>query len=314
MGVKIHFLNVGSGDCTIIHFPARVTTDKDGNVLRRQDERIMMVDIYHREDDDEYENVIKYYKQNFKNDDGTIKPIFRFVCSHPHQDHICGLKKLFDDGGIRIYNFWDLDHSFEPEDFEGHPTHEEDWETYKSLGSPDSSATALKITREHTPRVFWNDDEDRITVLSPSRALLKYAHYTEDGTKRDVKDVEIDEMSYTLMIKINDRKIILAGDGRATPCWDDIYENCKDKIRTCSILKAGHHGHESAFHEAAVKMMAPRIIVFSNSEDEDKENGAEDLYHKAAPKALIFKTWRDGNITVDIPFDLKEPMLYSTSK
>jgi beta-lactamase superfamily II metal-dependent hydrolase len=294
MGVEFHFLNVGYGDCTIVHWPERVRGDKT------LDERIMMVDIYHHEDHEEYEDAIKYYKTHFKKQDGSIKPIFRFVCSHPHQDHICGLKKLFDDNGIKILNFWDLEHSFEPDDFNGHPTHEEDWEAYESLGGKESPATVLRYTRETKPQPLWTEDGDRITILSPSASLVKYAHYKEDGTKRDM--VEIDEMSFALSIRINDRSVILAGDGRATPTWNDIYENCKEILKKCYVLKAGHHGHETSFHEDAVKLMAPVLIVLSNSKEENDSNGAEDKYKKACPKALICKTW-EGSVFVKVPFD-----------
>ncbi len=63
-------------------------------------------------------------------------------------------------------------------------------------------------------------------------------------------------MSYALSIRVNSRSVILAGDGRATPTWDDIYDNCKNILKTCWVLKAGHHGHETGFHEDAVKLMA----------------------------------------------------------
>lgn len=303
MGVMVHFLNVGSGDCTIIHFPAR--TRKDG---REKSERIMMVDIYHHDDHPEYQNVIDYYISNFSKSDGSPKPIFRLVCSHPHQDHICGLKKLLDDKGIEILNFWDLDHSFEPEDFEGHPTHEDDWKAYKKLGGNDHPCTTIRTTRETKPKAFWNDDEDRITVLSPSNYLIQKAHYKENGEKKET--VEIDEMSYAFSIKVNDRRIILAGDGRTSPVWDDIYENCKNDLSNCAVLKAGHHGQEASFHEEAVKLMNPTVIIFSNSADQDKANGAEKLYAKAVPKALILKTCDKGTIKIEVPFDAEKAIKY----
>lgn len=308
MGVTAHFLNVGSGDCTIIHFPERVRK-KDNS---EKPERIMMVDIQHHEDHPDYQNVINYYKANFKRSDGSFKSIFRFVCSHPHQDHICGLKQLLDEEGIKIWNFWDLDHSFEPEDFEGHPTHEDDWKAYKKLGCDDHPCTTIRTTRESEPKQFWNDDEDRITILSPSKALIKSAHYKDNGEKRE--KVEIDEMSYALSINVNGRKIILAGDGRAAPVWDDIYTNCKKDLENCVVLKAGHHGQEASFHEEAVKLMNPKFIIFSNSKDEDKNNGASKLYKKAVPKAEILKTCDIGTIIVDVPFDDKESITYSIRK
>lgn len=309
MGVTFHFLNVGSGDCTIIHFPER--TRKDG---KTKHERIMMVGINHHEDHDDYENVLEYYKRHFRNSDGTIKPIFRFICTHPHQDHICGLNRLLEDPDIRMLNFWDLEHSFEPEDFEHHPTHEDDWKAYELLGGADSPATVIKTSREDTPRQYWNDDEDRISILSPCENLIRHSHYEEDGTKRESQDIKIDEMSYGLVIRVNERKIILPSDGRSSPFWEDIHANCKKLIQNCAALKAGHHGHECSFHEEAVKLINPSLIVFSNSEDEDTANGADKLYADAVPGALILKTCDHGTITVTVPFDGEESIKYSTSK
>ena len=105
--VKIHFLNVGYGDCTIVHWPGRQTTDDQGQVTKKKSERIMMLDLCHYDGHDEYEHIINYYKTQFKRSDGSLKPIFRYVCSHPHSDHIRGLSKLFNGSEIEILNFWD---------------------------------------------------------------------------------------------------------------------------------------------------------------------------------------------------------------
>jgi metal-dependent hydrolase (beta-lactamase superfamily II) len=298
MSVDFYFLNVGYGDCTIVHWPERKAGDKT------KDERIMMMDLYHHEDD-EYEDVLEYYKTHFRAPDGSVKPIFRFVCSHPHQDHICGLKKLFADSEIRILNFWDNDHLFVPADFDGHETHEDDWKTYKLLGGTESPATVIKTGRSEEPRQFWDSDGDRVTILSPSDALIRYAHEKEDGTERDSDQVEIDEMSYALSVQVNTRSVILAGDGRATPAWNDIIDECRADLGSCAVLKAGHHGHDCSFHEEALKEMTPEIIIFSNSKSEDESNGAESDYKRLCPKAKIYKTF-DGTIIVRVPFKAEE--------
>jgi competence protein ComEC len=294
MGVCCHFLNVGVGDCTIVHFPKRNYGEK---II---EERIMMIDIYNH-NDGEYENVIEYYKKYFRNSNGTIKPIFRFICSHPHQDHICGLNKLFNDNEIEIFNFWDLDHSFEPEEFDKNTTHTDDWNTYKEISESKKNITVIRNTREADSFKFWNDEEDRITILSPSNFLKKKAHENDDGTKKN--PVDIDEMSYALSIQINQRSVILAGDGRSEPVWNDIFANCKNILKFCKILKASHHGHECGFHEEALKTMNPSVIIFSNSKDEDENHGASDKYARACPDAQIYKTWKKGNVLVTIPFD-----------
>ena len=292
--VKIHFLNVGYGDCTIVHWPERETTNSHGSVTKEKPERIMMLDLCHHDTHAEYEHIIDYYKANFTRPNSTLKPIFRYICSHPHSDHICGLAKLFNHREIEILNFWDLEHSFEPEDFEGHDTHAQDWKTYKKMGDLETkSPTTILTYREDPPRDFWHDGEDRITVLAPSKKLIHKAHYTEDGKKKD--PVEIDEISYALLIRINQTKVLLAGDGKERT-WNDIFENCQQDIKDIDILKAGHHGQESGFHEEAVKLMKPKYIIFSNSKEQDILHGASVKYQKAVSNATILKTCDHGTI------------------
>ncbi|MFH1970874.1 MAG: hypothetical protein ABIJ05_00615 [Patescibacteria group bacterium] len=208
-------------------------------------------------------------------------------------------------------NFWDLEHNFEPENFDGHPTHKDDWDTYQAKRiKKENNPTIIHTYREDPPRLYWNDDEDRITILSPSLEMIKDVHSDkEDGTKRNPHEIDIDHVSYALLLKINDRKVIFAGDGKSD-AWQDIFDNCREQIKNCHVLKAPHHGHESAFHEEAIRTMNPSLIVFSNSKDEDSENGAEKLYDKVVPGVMILKTWRDGNIIVEVPFESDQPITY----
>lgn len=302
MAVEFHFVNVGKGDCTIIYFPPCQYTNgpKKGDSV---DERIMVVDFCHDENSD-YENVITYYKSKFGD-----KSLFRLVCSHPHHDHIKGLRKLFEESGIDIINFWDLEHSFEPENFDGHLTHEEDWKKYKEIRKKDSGVKTLRISRESIPQLYWS--EDRITILSPSKELIRYAHYKEDGSPRE--SIEIDEMSYVLSISVNGRKVILGGDGRE-PCWKDIYENCKTDLEGCCVFKAAHHGHKSGLHEESVRHMSPEIIVFSNTEDVDKVDGAEKEYLNLLPESTILKTCDKGTIVIKVPFDTTNKIKYECER
>ena len=143
-----------------------------------------MVDIYHHDDHDEFANVIEYYKTHFTDQNGRTKPIFRFVCTHPHQDHICGLNELFEKSGITIANFWDTENEFEPEEFDAFSSHADDWTTYSEKRVANDSPTVIRVKRESKPLQYWNNLEDRITVLSPSDALIKRAHYNAEEQKR----------------------------------------------------------------------------------------------------------------------------------
>jgi len=52
--------------------------------------------------------------------------------------------------------------------------------------------------------------------------------------------------------------------------------------------------------------MNPGIVVFSNSEEADMENGAEDLYTEALGNTIIAKTHKYGTLVFGIPFDSSE--------
>jgi beta-lactamase superfamily II metal-dependent hydrolase len=298
MGVKLHFLDVGDGDCTIIDFPGRIVT----STKEEYPPRVMMVDIHHHEDHDFYEHVIDYYKRNFTDDNGYIRPIFRYVSTHPHKDHIKGMKTLFDE--INIVNFWDIDHNFVPEksgtDWE---EYKDDWEHYEKIREGKvPNLTVLNYTDKVSPRQFW--DQDGIEVLSPSKELYDFVHKKEDGTLRTPEEIggQLNNLSYVLLINFNGKKIILAGDAE-NKCWEYILANHRDKIKDIDILKAPHHGRESAFHEEAVKYMNPKHIIFSSSAE--CEHTVPEKYQKAAPNATMYNTCDYGSFILDCDFDGK---------
>ena len=187
------------------------------------------------------------------------------------------------------------------------PRHEEDWKHYQLYCGSSSPATVVRTKREDAPAQFWNDDEDRITILNPCDVTIRHAHCKEDGTKRPRRGGN--RRGFLRALDKSERpRIILAGDGRATPTWDDIFANCKPHLKDCVILKAAHHGHESGFHEQTVKYMNPQYVVFSNSREEDDANGAGTLYQKALPHAQILKTCDLGTILMEVPFNAQEPV------
>lgn len=294
MSVKFHFVNVGDGDCTIVDFPERTVTETG----QKKNARVTMVDIHHYDDHYEYENIIDYYTQNFGN-----RSIFRFICTHPHKDHLKGVRQLFEDSGISIINFWDLEHKFEPPK-EGAEWEEykEDWEKYCILRKMrDEDGLCIRRYWDHNKDIkYW--DEDRIQIFSPSTELYKLAHRKEDGTDRGPEEVEIHTMPYVLLIRINNLKVLLASDANQK-CWDFIVNKHRNEISNIDILKAAHHGAETGFYEEAVKVMKPRYIIFSRSQESDEKYNVDDKYLKLCPQAKIYKTFEMGSFILKCPFN-----------
>jgi hypothetical protein len=90
MTTIFHFLNLERSDCTIVHFPEKSINDN-----MTIDERIVMVNSCHPDEQNDYQKVVDYYKDNFRNHEGSLKPIFHFACKRPHQDQKCNIKDLY---------------------------------------------------------------------------------------------------------------------------------------------------------------------------------------------------------------------------
>jgi competence protein ComEC len=297
MSVKIHFVNVGAGDCTIVDFPDREIS----STKRKKSSRVMMIDINNCIETNNTTNIFEYYKKHF-NTGSSIRPIFRFVCTHPHKDHITGIDYLFSKSNIGISNFWNIEHDFYPEDWKNDPS-PEDWEMYKKIKEGRIvGLNVLNLDDNTTPGDFWSDDEDRITILSPSLELYNATHYKLDGSKRKGEEVDLNNMPFVLLLKVNNIKILFASDAEDI-CWKYILDKHKDKLKNIDILKAAHHGRLNGFSEEAIKLMSPKYIIFSNSEKHDCDHGAEKEYKKAVPNVKIYKTCTHGNILSNVSFD-----------
>jgi len=146
MPLRVHFLNVGRGDCTIIEFPGgrvgMVDLDNlkalDDDTLQEvaeeymetlefqiakaggRDTRSLLADFI-RKEEERLTDPLAYYDANI----GAQKPIFRLVVTHPDMDHMTGLYRVHEqDATKEIVNFW---HSG-PHDFNFADTSDADWE------------------------------------------------------------------------------------------------------------------------------------------------------------------------------------------
>src|SRR5687768_12249552 len=117
MPLKIHFLNVGRGDCAIVEFPSgRVgMIDIDNLKVLDEDTRRELVEEYrdsqrYREDLYGYSGVslatrerdlikraeerltdpLEYYDAHV----GPTRDVFRMIVTHPDMDHMTGLYRL----------------------------------------------------------------------------------------------------------------------------------------------------------------------------------------------------------------------------
>lgn len=314
MAIKLHFLNVGHGDCTIVEFPSGRLMMVDINNSKALDEESENELINHfRLDSLSYRlqkltgsdpfvekgydikltDPIDYYKSNWGS-----RALFRFVCTHPDMDHISGLHRLYKQEQIDILNFWDSEHNFSKsdEEFENQNKYDKnDWHAYQEIRQSENMPKVLWLER-HVENQFYADDG--IYLLAPTKELKKLAHKKDDPN----------HLSYVLMVKYGKSKIILGGDA-TVDVWQDIYDEFGEDFLNSSVLQASHHGRESGFHEDAVKAISP--IITTVSVGKKPSTDASNKY-RAHSKYVWSTRWKgniiltcheDGQIEYEVEYD-----------
>lgn len=267
--LKIHFLNVGKGNCTIIEFPSGHLTMIDIDNSRIDD------------DDDVLTEPVEYFVSKFPN-----QSLFRFILTHPDMDHLSGLNQLARK--VSIANFWDTDHnkSFSDEDWEGSPYDKKDWEKYLTLRKSTSDPKALQLYRDAKSECCWT--QDGIAILSPSASLVKQANDEE----------EYNHLSYVLRIEYAGVKVILGGDA-SKKAWDEIYKHYKDEFLKADVFLAPHHGSANNVHKDAFEAIAPDYVIVSVAEGVDYDYD----YYSGLAKKKALSTKYYGTMRLEIKND-----------
>lgn len=318
MPLKIHFLNVGHGDCTFIELPSgrlmmidinnSTSLPYDDEVALAMEHSMNLTEFKSMEIaksasgtylskswEDYYKGLlvdpVDYYREHFAG-----QSIFRYIQTHPDLDHMSGLFRFFWQEEVTLENFWDTDHtkSFVEEDFEHSPFEWANWVVYQLLrlghGVNDSTHKALKKYRDETGD-YWTDD--KIEILSPTRDLV--ATCNDKGESND--------LSYVLRVNYGGRSIILPGDAEKR-AWDSMLAHYGTDL-SCDILKASHHGRRSGYHQDAVTAMDPSLVVCSVGKKPTTDASVDYARHGAQVLSTRYNgtitatMWHDGEVWVD---------------
>lgn len=301
MSLRVHFLNVGRGDCTIIEFPSgRVAMVDVCNLpafdpdtereyrelaqamaeqeslrpgygagllaeLRKTARSRALAETLLAEARRKLTNPLDYYIRCI----GKDRPIFRLPITHPDMDHMSGLHRLYYQSGIEIYNFWHTGpHDFNlaettEREWEQSPYDKRDWEAYKTLRASGSGPKSL-VNLRGAQGDFWTDDG--VEILAPSKELIELA------AQKDQPNI----LSMVLKISYRGKAILLGGDATAEETWPDILAH-NPILSDVWVLKASHHGRRTGYYGPAVKMMAPWLTITSVTE---REHDATENYRR----------------------------------
>jgi beta-lactamase superfamily II metal-dependent hydrolase len=274
-GLKIHFLNVGNGDCTIIELP-------DGN--------LMMIDIFNGNNFNYYSktiNPITYLKNNFK-----TKEIYRYIQTHPEMDHMDGLNELRKN--FQIINFWDTENK-RPEPNFNTPYAigtKNDWLAYQDL-------------RKNSLKFYRGDVVDK----AKNSNLYLYKIYVLHPTKSIVSEINNSQspkwnnLSYVFILEYEKFKLLYSGDVE-TPIWEDIYDwviknNKENWLKNINVFKVSHHGRRNGYCGFEILNLAnPQYIIISKGSVDPKDYAYPHYYQFVQGKNKIFIT-SQGKILVD---------------
>lgn len=299
--LKVHFLNVGHGDSTLIEHPSGRLTLIDINNSQEPDQETIeeyasekpanpfqsllgnTLNLEEAKADAarDLTDPIAYIKAHYPG-----RKLFRFILTHPDLDHMRGIERLHSEIGFT--NFWDIDHTKAKPSFRG-SADRTDWAYYQKLRSGALGVESRQFYRAHKGYALNRDENgngvgDNIDILSPTKDLVQWCNQTEKSN----------DLSYVLSVAHAGNVVLLPGDAEKTS-WDRIVEHYGDKLKS-TVLKASHHGRDTGFHLEALKAIAPRVVVVSVGKKPETDASPKYRYHGAK----VWSTRYYGNIVLEV--------------
>lgn len=259
---RIHFLNVGEGDCSIIEHDNGNVSMIDiccGNITEKKPTILVsgesVKSICGNFNQKAYPtNPIEYLKHC------EIKSIFRYIQTHPDMDHMDGLNNLSNN--FSILNFWDTDNTKVQEfgeDGKSGPFYKKDWDCYCRLRKSSTCPKALFYFDGSSNKYYAEDDngvlkDDYLKILSPTKDLLRTARETGDWN----------DSSYVILYCVQGRKVLFCGDAGMGTINHLLAEHRAD-VSNLDVLIAPHHGRDSDKDFSFLDVMRPKLTLVGNA-------------------------------------------------
>ena len=291
MGSRVHFLNVGQGDCIIVeHAYGRLTVNDicSGNKIQKSETAMSFESFGVRG------NFQMCKRATNPNDYLNIlgrSSVFRYILSHPDMDHMDGLNRLANERDIA--NFWDSGARKEKPDFSGFSHYlEADWDRYINIRDGHEGTTVI------TPKAgshfsMANKTEngegggDGLHILAPNKALIALANQTGD----------FNDASYVIQYRSIGGTVILPGDAH-DESWRVALENYSEPENGCALLIAPHHGRGSDRSFEFLDVLRPKLTLIGCARSEYL------AYDQWRRRDLLYVTNNQaGNIVAEIEAD-----------
>lgn len=232
--LRITFLDVGQGDAAVIRMPEGQTVVIDAGP-------------------------------------GNVVPLLRglgvtsvdlLVATHPHADHIGGMRRIIESMPVRFY----LDNG------DAHTTR-----TYARL------LDAL----EARPEITYLEAVPRTLTLG--RATIEILPLPPPGT------ASLNNRSVALVVRYGEFWALMSGDSEVEQLTG---LTSSGAIPDVTLLKAAHHGSNNGFTREFLAVASPEIVVVPVGQNSYGHPGATAMTAYRATGATVFRTDRHGHVTI----------------
>ena len=240
--LAVNFLDVGQGDCEFIQLP---------------DGKCMLIDAGVSDSAGKIASKISEL---------GYEKIDYLVATHPHADHIGGMKRIvenFDIGEIHM------------------PKASTNTKTFENLLQAISDK-GLSINTAKAGKVIYESDDLKIEILAPISDTYK----------------DLNNYSAVIRLQYGNNVFLFTGDAEELAEGEMLNAYSKSALKA-DVLKVGHHGSNTASSADFISAVLPKYAVIEVGEDNSYNHPhAEAVDTLNAVGAEILRTDLNGNITI----------------
>lgn len=294
--LKVHFVNVGQGDCIYIQFPNN--TD-------------MLIDCGNKSTGYNFQNVKNYL--DALNPDGKINHL---MLTHPDEDHVDNMDEIIY--AYKIENIYMPNILAVPKNSKGEPYIELqqaidnlDGDKVARFDDPHTITTAtyanffIAALSEQNCNIFINEDRDESTnSIVIAQETFRLTFYCPTEEYYDTTNLNSAERKNAVspigVLEYNNRRVVLTGDSNEIN--EPIFVRRIGGSLDCDVLKVGHHGSETSSTNAFLNAISCEYAVIScnklgNTFVHPRQATLDRL---RAHNMTVYRTDRNGTIVLTI--------------
>lgn len=297
-GLKVHFIDVDQGDCTLIETPSgeKILVDT-GDVSSKSQEKVQA-----------YLSTITY---TYEKGEPVIDHL---ILTHPDSDHIGGATYIFENYLVKncylpaIYYYDKASGSTVYDVPEGAPTISNN--NYKEvllhIKTEVDNFGCTKIFTSEFVEISSEESSWEIEFFAP---IVGNQYFTTPSNPKT------NNYSPILILSYMGKKIMLTGDAESKVEKQFVekvnngeYDQTTDYFDV-DILKAGHHGSKTSSSAEFLEVVKPEYVIVSaglnNSFGHPSDEAIQRLVESGVNEKCIYRTDTNGNILVGISNDGK---------